>query len=301
VSSDWSRYWRSAEQPLEAMHAHFERHVYHRHSHETYSFGVTESGAQTFTCRGAAHTSAAGMIMAFNPDDPHDGHAADEFGFTYRIVHIGPELVTGVLADVAERGVGRPLFAEPVLQDLAAARRLRALHAALVGGAPGAGAAVGAAGGATALRRDELLTGAVTALARRAASRPAGAIRPFGALGSVPSATAKDAARVAERARQLIHAGYLEDISAETLAAATGRSRFTVYRAFTAAYGMAPSDYQRQLRLRAARRLLARGRPIGAAAAETGFADQGHLTRWFNRCYGITPGEYRRAVADRRI
>jgi AraC-like DNA-binding protein len=295
------------------MHAHFERHVYHRHSHETYSFGVTESGAQSFTCRGAAHTSATGMIMAFNPDDPHDGHAADEFGFTYRMVHIGPELVTGVLADVAERGVGRPLFAEPVLYDPAAARRLRSLHAALVGGAPAPGApGARASAGATALRRDELLTAAITALARRAASRSARAGRPFGGLGSVspvpalpsvpsgPSATAKDAARVAERARELIHATYLEDISAEALAAATGRSRFAVYRAFTAAYGMAPSDYQRQLRLRAARRLLARGRPIGAAAAETGFADQGHLTRWFSRCYGITPGEYRRAVADLR-
>ena len=80
------------------MHAHFERHVYHRHSHESYSFGVTESGAQSFTCRGAAHTSATGMVMAFNPDDPHDGHAGDELGFTYRMVHIGPDLVADVLA-----------------------------------------------------------------------------------------------------------------------------------------------------------------------------------------------------------
>lgn len=274
------------------MFAHFERHVYHRHSHETYSFGVTESGAQTFTCRGAAHTSAAGMIMAFNPDDPHDGHAADEFGFTYRIVHIGPELVTGVLADVAGRGVGRPLFAEPVLHDLTAARRLRALHAALLGGTPGTLGGPGGRPGVTGLRRDELLTAAVTALARRATGQ---SVR---AAGSATSAPPKDAARVAERARQLIHSTYLEDISAESLAAATGRSRFAVYRAFTAAYGMAPSDYQRQLRLRAARRLLARGRPIGEAAAETGFADQGHLTRWFSRSYGITPGEYRRAEAD---
>ena len=58
------------------MHAHFRGHVYHRHSHDTYSFGVTESGAQAFTCRGAGHVSAAGMVMAFNPDDPHDGHTA---------------------------------------------------------------------------------------------------------------------------------------------------------------------------------------------------------------------------------
>src|SRR3954453_18821722 len=103
---DWARYWRSPDLPVEAMHAHFARHVYHRHSHETYSFGVTESGAQTFTCRGGSYTSATGMVMAFNPDDPHDGHATDELGFTYRMVHIGPDLVGDVLADRTGRPAG---------------------------------------------------------------------------------------------------------------------------------------------------------------------------------------------------
>ncbi|MFD0535866.1 helix-turn-helix domain-containing protein [Actinomadura luteofluorescens] len=71
-----------------------------------------------------------------------------------------------------------------------------------------------------------------------------------------------------------------------------------MYRAFRREYGMAPSDYQRQLRLRAARRLLARGDAIGDVAARTGFADQSHLTRWFVRCYGTTPGGYRDACTD---
>ena len=93
MSQEWARYWRSDNRPVEAMHAHFERHHYHLHTHDTYSFGLTETGAQSFGCRGAARTSAAGMVMAFNPDEPHDGHAATEHGFTYRIVHIGPQLV----------------------------------------------------------------------------------------------------------------------------------------------------------------------------------------------------------------
>ncbi|HEX6469609.1 MAG TPA: AraC family transcriptional regulator [Streptosporangiaceae bacterium] len=285
VTEDWSRYWRSAEQPLEAMYAHFARHVYHRHSHETYSFGVTDSGAQTFTCRGAAHTSAAGMVMAFNPDDPHDGHAADASGFTYRMIHIGPELVTGVLADVTDRRIGRPLFAEPVIADPVLARGLRALHAALLASPAGRPHRSGGAP-ATALRRDELLTTAVAAIVRRAAA--AGELARPERSGEL--------ARVAALARRVIRAAFLDDITAGALAAATGRSRFTVYRAFTSTYGMAPSDYQRELRLREARRLLAGGLAISDVAARTGFADQGHLTRWFGRYYGITPGGYRSAV-----
>jgi len=131
VADDWSRYWRAPDAPLEAMYAHFERHVYHRHSHDAYSFGVTEDGAQAFSCRGAGHTSVTGMVMAFNPDDPHDGQAADALGFTYRIIHIGPGLVASVLADITGRPAGLPLFTKPVHIDLVLARNLTALHRAL--------------------------------------------------------------------------------------------------------------------------------------------------------------------------
>ena len=277
AAGDWARYWRAADEPLEAMHAHFERHVYHRHSHDTYSLGVTDVGAQSFTCRGAAHTSAAGMVMAFNPDDPHDGQATDGNGFTYRMIHIGPELVSRVLADAAGRPVGLPLFAEPVLRDPVLAARLRDLHRALLRDA-------------TTLRRDELLAAVVLVAARQAGTRP-----ETSAL-TAESAPA-DARRVARRARDLIASHRLDDINAGDLAEVTGRSRFAVHRAFTHVYGMSPGDYQRQLRLREARALIAAGRPISEAAALAGFADQSHLSRWFIRYYGVTPGRYQRATA----
>ncbi len=132
---DWSRYWRSGNQPIEAMHAHFSGHVYHRHSHDGYSFGVTEDGAQAFGCRNAQHVSAAGMIMTFNPDDPHDGHAVTENGFTYRMVHVGPDLLAAVMSDVARdrHPAGLPLFPVPVADDRLLAARLRRLHGAVSG------------------------------------------------------------------------------------------------------------------------------------------------------------------------
>ena len=281
ATGDWAHYWRAADEPLEAMHAHFERHVYHRHSHESYSLGVTDVGAQSFTCRGAAYTSAAGMVMAFNPDDPHDGQATDGFGFTYRMIHIGPELVSTVLADAAGRPVGLPLFADPVLSDPVLAARLRRLHVALLGQA-------------SALHRDELLAAVVLAAARRAGTSSRRATRP--PQTGPARGGAADARRVARRARDLIACRYRDDLTADDLAAAAGRSRFAVHRAFTHVYGMPPSDYQRQLRLREARALIAAGTPISEAAALAGFADQSHLSRWFVRYYGVTPGRYQGAA-----
>ncbi|WP_028935998.1 AraC family transcriptional regulator [Pseudonocardia spinosispora] len=267
----WVRYWRSPDQPVEAMHASFHREVYHRHSHETYSFGVTEVGAQTFHCRGASHVSAQGMVMIFNPDEPHDGRAAAEIGFNYRIIHLGPELVRDVLSDAQGRSYGLPLFTSPVIDDPMLAAALRGLHATLTGGA-------------TAARRDERLTEVLTLVARRQASRPPG---DPGREPVLPEAF--------RSVRDLIHADPAAELTTDELAAAAGASRFTVYRAFQAAVGMSPSDYQRQLRLRRARALLAEGRPAGDVAAEVGFADQAHLIRWFSRHYGVTPGAYQRA------
>jgi AraC-like DNA-binding protein len=286
MAGDWARYWRAASVPVEAMHAHFSEHVYHRHSHESYSFGVTETGAQAFTCRHERHVSGRGMVMTFNPDDPHDGHAADGGGFTYRMVHIWPEFLASLT------GNPLPLFRSPVAEDPALAAAVRRLHLALT-----------ATDRETSeLERYERLTGTARLLVRHASGR-----EPTRGRGADR--------RVAARVRELIRASAGEfstgelstgelstgelstgELTADDLAAAAGCSRYAAYRAFTQAYGLAPSDYQRQLRVQAARRLLGAGVAPARAAAEAGFADQAHLTRWFRRYYGVTPGTYRTAA-----
>jgi AraC-like DNA-binding protein len=259
VSEDWVRYFRADGRPVEAMHAHFTSHVYHRHAHESYSFGVTESGAQAFSCRHGQHVSSAGLVMAFNPDDPHDGHAGNAEGFTYRMVHVWPSVFGGTL----------PLFRTPVLDDPAAARAVRRLFAAV-------------AGPSSALERDERLDAAVRVLRRHADT-------------SAPGGRDDGPAELAARMRSFLQDRVAVDVTADEVALAAGCSRFAAYRAFVSAYGISPSEYQRVLRVRAARRLLARGVSPATAAAEAGFADQPHLTRWFRRYYGITPAAYQAA------
>jgi AraC-like DNA-binding protein len=263
---EWSCYRRLAELPVEAMRAHFVRHVYDRHSHDAYLFGVTEQGVQAFRCRGSTRASAAGMVMAFNPDDPHDGHAAGRDGFTYAMLHLGTDLVADILADARGRRADLPLFTEPVMDDGPLAARLRRLNARLLDGA-------------TRLEAHELVTGAVLDMVRRHAGRRVVVPTPRGS--GAPS-----------RVRDLLHDRVADDLSADDLAHAAGLSRFQLYRQFKERYGVPPSAYQRQVRLREARRRLAAGVAIAEVAAGTGFADQSHLTRWFRRTYGITPRVY---------
>lgn len=271
---DWATYWRAPDSSIEVMRAHFETHRYHRHSHDTYSFGVTESGAQTFHCRGASHTSRAGLVMAFNPEDPHDGHATDSLGFTYSIVYIDASAVAEILGDQRGRRTGSPLFVEPVLHDQRASDALRQLSAAM-------------ASGGQRLAVDEMRDAAIRALVRSTQSRARLVLGDDGY--PLPSAGVA-------RVHELLRAEYAREIGADELAAVAGCSRFALYRAFVARFGMSPGDYQRQLRLRSARRLLVSGLSPAQAAVEAGFTDQAHLTRWFRRCYGITPARYRAAT-----
>lgn len=268
--ADWVRYWRAEGAPVEAMRAHFTSHVYHRHSHESYSFGVTQTGAQAFACRSGEHVSGPGMVMTFNPDDPHDGHAASGDGFTYLMVHIWPEYLARLAG-----GVPLPLFREPVMHDADVAAALRRLYRLLTGTT------------GSALERDELLTTTARLLVGRA-----------GGSAADPPARMAGSGQIAARVKELINADHDcgGGLTLSDLAVAANCSRYAAYRAFTGRYGMTPSDYQRQLRLRSARKLLAAGMPPARAAAETGFADQPHLTRWFRRHYGVTPAVYQRAA-----
>ena len=74
-----------------------------------------------------------------------------------------------------------------------------------------------------------------------------------------------------------------------------GLARETVSRGFVAAYGVAPSVLRAELRARSAWLLITRGSErLCRIAAETGFADQAHMTRWIHRITGASPAVWRR-------
>ena len=72
-------------------------------------------------------------------------------------------------------------------------------------------------------------------------------------------------------------------------------------RAFRRAYGVAPMQMLRDLRLQRARHLLeSSDRTVAAVAALCGFEEAGYFSRAFRRETGQTPGEYRRSLSAAR-
>ena len=82
-------------------------------------------------------------------------------------------------------------------------------------------------------------------------------------------------------------------------AEANGLARETVSRGFGAAYGIAPSILRAELRARSAWLRITRGRDcLCSIAADTGFADQSHMTRWIRRISGAPPASWRKTAVE---
>jgi AraC-like DNA-binding protein len=275
TTADWTEFASARAFGAELLRAHFVRHVYERHSHDGYAIGVTESGVQAFTCRGARHASTTGMVMAFNPDEPHDGRAGVPEGFTYRMLYLAPESMRRVLEDARDgRPAELPFASAPLIRDRVLARSVHALHEAM-------------STGAARLECDALL--------RQTCLR-------FAACHADDRLTVREPPprpnlAALERVRAFLQAALADDVTTGDLARIADMSRFHLCRAFARAFGLPPHAYQLQLRLAAAKRLLSAGEPPAEVAAAVGFADQSHLTKRFKGAFGITPGRFAAATS----
>jgi len=262
--------WRRAcpaGQVLDLLHARVSE-PYAPHVHEEYAVGVCTAGREVIRYRGTLHYAGPGSVVVLEPGEAHTGAPADPPAFTYRVMYPA----AGLLSD----GLGRtPRFREPVIVDPGLAVDLRRLHAAL-----GAGLSE-----AQPMEAESRLSWLLGELVRRHAS-PSCDFEVRGA-GRVARLV------MAQLADRLVSPPALAEIAAET-----GLSRYQLVRSFRTEVGMPPYAWLAQHRVAHARGLLERGCRPAEAAALTGFADQAHLTRWFRRVVGVTPGVYRNSVQD---
>jgi AraC-like DNA-binding protein len=249
---------------VERVEARFATGAFEPHRHDTYAIGITTGGVQAFRYRGRRHVCLPGEVHVLHPDEVHDGGPATEAGFAYRILYIEPVLVHRALG-------GRPLpfVSSPVHRHGPAVRDLAGLLADIDD-------PLGELG------RLELATTIADALAALAGP------------GDHDAGTIDTAA--VDRVREYLAAHPGEPTAAGELERIAGLDRFTIARQFRRAFGTSPDRYRTMRRLALARRSIAAGTPLAAAAAEAGFADQSHMSRQFKRAYGLTPGRWASTV-----
>jgi len=90
-----------------------------------------------------------------------------------------------------------------------------------------------------------------------------------------------------------------QNVSVHSLADIAGLSPYYLVRVFHKHVGMPPHQYQKNVRVLKARKLLASGAAISEVAYRAGFYDQSHLNRCFKTALGVTPGKYATCASQR--
>lgn len=228
------------------------------HWHEEYQICLVERGAGEMFCRGSYVLNPPASLMVVHPGEVHSNRATTAEGCTHRTMNVAPEMVAGDAKTL-------PYFPQSIYDaDLIA--RFSLLHKSW---------------------DDE------TSRMERESRMAEFFAEMRASIAQATPAVAKCDRRAVRLAREYLAAHFAENPSLAALAAIAGLSPFHLLRLFRAETGMPPHAWLTRLRVVRARKLLASGRAIADVAAETGFADQSHLTRCFKALVGVTPGVYR--------
>ena len=103
------------------------------------------------------------------------------------------------------------------------------------------------------------------------------------------------------RAIALIRARYDQPIRIEMLSEHIGMSPASLHRHFKSATAMSPLQYQKAIRLQEARRLIASGREVAAAAYAVGYESASQFSREYARMFSAPPSRDVGRLASTRI
>jgi AraC-like DNA-binding protein len=261
--------WRSVQTPqLEFRRGFSVLRPVPRHWHEDYQFCYVYEGPSELVYRGESISTPPLSLFMVHPGEVHSNRVTGHVGCSYRSLFVGTELMQKAAEDLWGNSRTLPYFPTAVTMDTEITHQYLAFHLASEARLSG-------------LQQDDLLFSLLTSLLSR-----------FAETGSTAVKLRADSSAI-DRARQYLEDHYSENVKLEALAGIAQLSVFHFHRLFTEKFGMPPHEFQTQLRVTQAKRLLREGWSISQAAAEAGFADQSHLNRHFKRLVEPTPGRYR--------
>lgn len=264
-----AKFWRATDyHNLELLSATYVTHQFARHYHETYAIGVIERGSYTFYHKGGMEIIHAGQIVLINPEEVHSGKPVDNNGWKYRMLYPNISLMRKIAKEITNEDWAEPFFPRSVVEDDIVARQLLHLHHVLERSE-------------NRLQRDTSMRIALGTLILRHAEN-----NPYNGFMTTERAAVK-------RVREYLETHYEDNTSLDELAHIAGLSPYHLVRVFREETGLPPHTYLTHVRVMKAREML-QNSPLSIAdvAYATGFTDQSHLTRWFKRMVGVTPGKY---------
>jgi len=266
VKASWQlKGWRVPRlDNLELLHLKNNTHEYPTHMHEEHSIVLVLDGAESTTCRIGSHTAFAGDLLLINAEEVHSSKSV---AAEYRVIKIKPKTIDEIVSGLFLYKLETSCFPELIVKDSFLFGTLLRLHVTLEQEA-------------ASLKHESEFASAISLLLTRTNKR------------HLVFPRAGKETRYTELVRDYLKANYAENVLLSDLTSITNLSPFYLLRVFHKRIGCPPHEYQTQIRIAHARKLLREGMSISSVALETGFFDQSHFSRNFKRIVGIPPGHY---------
>ncbi len=259
------KFWRVPHlDNLELLHATNITYEYPRHMHEECSIVLILQGVETTTCRGTSRIARPGNLLVINADEVHSSKSV---GTEYRLIKIRPKTLNQIAFDLFGRNLDRPFSSHLVIRDPLIFRLLLRLHLKLEQNL-------------SQLEQESEFISTIGELI---------ALHNKDCIVLQPLARERYYVNVI---RDYLRSHYAQNVSLAQLTSLTNLSPFYLLRVFRKQAGCPPHEYQTQVRITRARKLIRDGHLISEVALETGFFDQSHFSRNFKRIVGIPPGQY---------
>ena len=255
---------------IELLDAKYEKQNFSRHSHEGYTVGVIEKGAQRFFRTGGNHIAPEDSIILVNADEVHNGHSATDGGWEYKAMYPLPEQFAHITQELSGNISGAPYFPQPVVYDPELANQLRLVFNTVNTSS-------------NRLLRETVMYAAMVKLISRHGK------------STVSELVNKKVPQV-QLVKEFLDDFPQANVSLEELSKLANISPFHLARTFQKQFGLPPHAYQIQAKIRLAKTKLRQGYNISDTAQECGFHDQSHLHRHFKKALGVTPGQYLKCV-----
>ncbi len=252
---------------VELLQASYVRTNFPRHVHEGYCIALIEQGAQRFYRDGAEHLAPEGSIVLVNSDQVHTGRSGTDKGWRYRAIYPTPNDLSSMMREMFGPGQ-MPWFRSSVVKNPYLSQCLRNLLNSLEDTS-------------NPLFSETLYQEFFRLLAKEHGLKNASTNDRL--LANPPAV---------ERIKSYLESHFSEPVTLEELASVAGLNKSYLTRLFTRHTGLPPHSYLIQIRVRHAKHLLRQGLSLADVASATGFTDQSHLHRHFQRTLGVSPGRY---------
>lgn len=243
-----------------------------RHVHQDYVFGLVISGAMEIDCGrcNETHVLQPNDLLLTEAGEVYSNRALGKPPWRYSSISVSRERLTSLL-DLLTFGkqINLPNFTRAAIKNNELRRLFLALHDSL-------------SDAQTTLERETLLLDWIASVNKNYVEQSNG-------FHDRRIYSESDAVR---RVREFIRENIAENINLQNLAEIARLSPFHLNRCFKAQVGLPPHEFQKQLRIEKAARLLAEKKPFAEIALETGFSDQSHFNRFFKRYTGVTPKKF---------